>query len=112
MSDQYRCDQCDHTQDVLSRSRIYQWDGDNDLYPIHWNGWCQACSKVVVVEYVPSLEALERELALVERDAPYEERLFTVAYNQKAEVKEIQNYIRWRKSRIAPSRCFECGGMT
>lgn len=109
----FKCDQCGFRDTVEDTARAYQWPGiessEELLFVITRTCWCRTCSKVVQAEYVPSLEALERELVLIRSNAPDEERFFTVSGFDDEQTLEITDYIQWRKGRIAPSKCFECG---
>jgi len=112
MSTHYKCNQCDYAIEVGvgSRGRVYEWKDGEQLNPICWPGWCRSCSKVVHVEFVPPLEALEREIVLIQNKAPSEERLFTIGIDDEWEMENMTRYIDWRKGRVAPSLCYECGG--
>jgi hypothetical protein len=106
----YRCGHCEIEQPVDSRVRIYESDDGNSLGPVVWIEWCRDCARVVEIEYVPTMEMLREEFILIERNAPYEERLFTLAFDRAVEIDMVKKLMAWRSRRCAPSKCFECGG--
>ncbi|MBB5040451.1 hypothetical protein [Prosthecobacter dejongeii] len=109
MSVKYQCTHCDFTQRVRQEARVYEKEEPKCLRPICWLAWCHTCKKVVDAERVPTLRELEDHLESV-RLEPYAERKLFAYWPPDEEIIVTQRYIEWRKNRVAPSRCFECGG--
>ncbi len=109
MSLRYQCTHCDFTQRVRHEARVYEKEEPGCLRPILWSAWCNLCRKVVDAERVPTLQELEDHLESARREPHAERKLFTY-WPPEEEISVTLRYIEWRKIRVAPSRCFECGG--
>jgi hypothetical protein len=82
------------------------------LHILQQPAWCPACSRFVLAEEVPLVQALEEEIAryqsadretlqmwaFVSNGSPVEER-----------VAELLRYVEWRQERQSPPRCLHCG---
>jgi hypothetical protein len=101
------------------RRRVYEPGCSDEVIPIVRHGWCRGCSKAVQIEYVPSMEELEQEAELINKEEPLpfndpeKQKLFNqrrfVFLPPKMALVAIAEYIRWRNARKNPARCFECG---
>lgn len=104
----YSCEKCGHRQVVDMRVRLYE--GPSGMRPIIRVGWCRSCSRVVQVEYVPSLKELKDEERLIKKRAPWRTQRFTNEIDRELAGVIISEYIAWRRRRKSRSRCFECAG--
>ena len=117
--DSFECQSCGHLEPVESRSRVYEPGYSDEVSPTSRIGWCHDCSKVVQIEYVPSMQELEEEMERIKKEAslPFKDPERQKLFNQRRfaylapswALITMAEYIRWRTARKNPSRCFGCG---
>jgi hypothetical protein len=123
-SNAYRCDRCGRTQRVwVGELRYYvvPWQEEGidlfDRIPCHdEEGWCPRCGRLRPVEPIPSVDHLERMKQIVVQTGLSDWDREWVAQNGQ-NVQEVlrrrltrfDQWIRWRKGRKSPPKCFSCG---
>jgi hypothetical protein len=76
--------------------------------------WCGACRRFVIAEDVPSVEALEEEIARYRSADPDTLQKWAFVSNGvpvAGRIAELLRYIEWREGRSSPPRCLECGAV-
>src|SRR6516162_556869 len=119
MDHYYLCDSCGHKEGIELRMRVYEEGYSGEVRPTSRVGWCRGCSRVVEIEYVPSMKEFEEELAIIEKKAllPFhspewlklDAEIRFAPWGPEWARATIAEYMRWRSARKNPSRCFECG---
>ncbi|MDB5306890.1 MAG: hypothetical protein JWO38_1092 [Gemmataceae bacterium] len=72
--------------------------------------WCPVCMRFVLGERLPSVAELEQSLAAVQARDPQRLRMLTfVGRSVEDETAELGRRIGWRRGRVNPPRCLECG---
>ena len=112
---EYRLPESGRDEWVLWSAFIhYRLADGSKLHILQQPAWCPACSRFVIAEEIPSVEALEEEIArfgsgdcdtlrtwaFVSDGGPVAER-----------VAELSRYVAWRRGRQSPARCLECGAV-
>ncbi len=126
------CLKCKYISYPSFKHMEYDFRAENS-FPVFaeiWPGWCNTCDRAVMIESVPVLASMEKELEILEGqfgcveknqevrnqleeeygdfdellypDRPYE------LYPRLNEADNLWAKIQWRKKRRAPSRCLEC----
>jgi hypothetical protein len=76
--------------------------------------WCSACSRFVIAEELPSVEALEEEITRyrsADRDTLQKWAFVSNGSPAGDRIDELLRYIGWRQGRQSPRRCLECGAV-
>jgi hypothetical protein len=76
--------------------------------------WCPACSRFVLAEELPSVPALEEEIARYQRGDRDTLRWWAFVSNgapAAERVAELLRRLQWRQERQTPPRCLSCGGV-
>ena len=76
--------------------------------------WCAHCRRFVIAEEIPSVEALQQEIARFRSADP--DTLGTWAFVSNGapvaeRIAELSRYVQWRRGRQSPPRCLECGAV-
>jgi hypothetical protein len=90
----------------------YRLADGSKLHILQQQAWCAACRRFVVAEEVPSVEALEEEIARYRSGDPETLRMWLFVSNGTPvadRVAELLRYVEWRKGRQSPPRCLACG---
>jgi hypothetical protein len=92
----------------------YRLADGTKLHILQKPAWCPACGRFVISEELPSVEALEEEIARfqsADRDT-LQKWAFSSDGSPVAErVAELLRYVEWRQGRKSPPRCLECGAV-
>ena len=74
--------------------------------------WCPACGHFVLAEFIQTVAELEQSLAAVSSGDPERMRLLEfIGRSPAEEVAELTRRIEWRRGRVSPPRCLECGAV-
>jgi hypothetical protein len=120
----YRCDRCRRVQRVRTgdyRFYVVPWQGEgvelfDRVHSSDQEGWCRRCRRLRPMESIPDIALLERmkEVMAVAGLSPLDRKL--AAEDSRGEQGELQRqlarideWIRWRKERRSPPKCFACG---
>jgi hypothetical protein len=90
----------------------YRLADGSKLHILQQPAWCAACRRFVIAEEVPSVEALEEEIARYRSADPDTLQKWAFVSNGAPvaeRVAELLRYVEWRKGRQSPPRCLECG---
>ena len=72
--------------------------------------WCAICDCILMAEDVPSVAALESELATLENPTEEDRQLIDFIGTPLSErITEQKRRIQWRRSRQSAARCLQCG---
>ena len=92
----------------------YRLEDGSKLHVLQQPAWCRGCSRFVVAEQVPAVEALEAEIARFRSADPDTLETWAFVSNGASvaeQVAELLRYVDWRKGRKSPPRCLECGAV-
>ena len=104
-----KCDGCDYSQELETKSRQYELDDDEWLPIEPALGWCKQCASVQEVELLPELEeTTERVRALKAKDPTVVAELEAQGRFAEDEVEFHEMILAWLKDRRSPARCLEC----
>jgi hypothetical protein len=82
------------------------------LHILQQPGWCPTCDRFVIAEVVPSVDALEEEIARYRSGDPdtlQEWAFISQGAPVTEQIAELLRRIKWRQRRQSPPRCLECG---
>lgn len=112
---EYHLPELGHNEWVLFSAFIdYRLADGSKLHIRQQSAWCRACQRFVVAEEVPSIEALEEEIARFHAADPHTLKMWEFVSNGapvEERVVELLRYVAWRKERRSPPRCLECGAV-
>jgi hypothetical protein len=93
---------------------VYRLADCTRLHILQQPAWCAACGRFVIAEEIPSVEALEEEIARF-RSADHDTLQKWAFVSDGAPVAErvadLVRYVAWRQPRQSPPRCLECGAV-
>lgn len=90
----------------------YRLADGTKLHILQQPAWCKACRQFVIAEEIPSVDALEEEIArfrLAKPDMLREWAFVSNGMPVEERINELLRYIEWRRGRQSPPRCLECG---
>jgi hypothetical protein len=90
----------------------YRLADGTKLHILQGPAWCAACGRFVIAEDIPSVEALEEEIARYRSNDPDAlQKWAFVSSGAPAEerIAELMRYVRWRQERRSPPHCLQCG---
>jgi hypothetical protein len=88
----------------------YRLPNGSALHIEQQEAWCPICNRFVVAERIPTIEELEQ--ALIELSLGDAQRLKLLALSGRPiaeEATELVRRLEWRRTRLSPARCLECG---
>ena len=102
----YTCTICGFRYVFQRPMRFYKYlFNDNTVLKMKWDtGWCFDCDCVACVEVLPSLDELYERAKIICSSEGDEAAAFI-----NESVSEIYKRIQWRKERVSPARCMDCG---
>lgn len=101
----FRCSKCGWSQDLRRHPCLRRFEGATLKLP-YFYAWCLDQGRIVLSEWFPSLEdlAAERaEVAELRQSMPEEDMVDVPTLDW------VDQQIRWRRQRVSPPRCLECG---
>lgn len=108
------CSQCKYREDFHEILCSYQITENRNLTIRQTFAWCNTCKKVVWAEKIEDVSRLEKERLSMLKSNTYA-WLPIKPEDQEAirvrSVEDIDARIEWRKARISPPRCMECGSI-
>jgi ferredoxin-like protein FixX len=112
-----KCDKCNYRAEFFAPLRSYEMADGSTVTIEHTFVWCAACRAVRCGEQLANIEELERELTAIEARAPSILEEFSVLVDRHTSLEqvlasraaELRARIAWRRIRISPARCLECG---
>src|SRR5690349_7122426 len=111
------CDQCSYEAEFVDQLRSYEVLDGSTVWIEQAFVWCDACREVRWGEKVPDLAELERKLAstrardpkLVDFFLSLDSKYETLDEQIARRIAELESQIAWRRRRVSPPRCLECG---
>ena len=92
-----KCSRCSYERRIDDILRSYSISDKAHLTIRQRCAFCKQCSQVVRAEYIPTTEVIETELAEAK------------TLNAEEWIPDLLSYLDWRKTRVSPPRCLECG---
>lgn len=90
------------------------------VVPLH-KAWCEDCQIKTEVEVMPSIEQIKNKIEEVKHkeftkttstDYFDESKVYNTGFTQKEKEEELEfhsKFLEWRKKRVSPRKCLECG---
>src|SRR6186713_1109976 len=110
------CDRCAYQRKLFDVLRSYKLQGDEYRLAIQQAfAWCPDCRHVVHTERLDNVPTLEAEL---DESSSLGKELYAELASpsdgswqktKERHVNDLRRRIEWRRSRVAPPRCLECG---
>ena len=92
----------------------YRLADGSKLHILQQPAWCAACRRFVIAEEVPSVAALQQEIARYrsgDRDTLRQWAFVSNGVPAAERVAELLRRVEWRQGRQSPPRCLECGAV-
>jgi hypothetical protein len=105
------CDRCDYSETLYDQPVAYEF-ADGSTEPISTSpGWCGQCDQAVLVERLPEVANLEKDIAEIEMGGEYLSSL-TESGESVADQKDWLLRMRdWRARRETGPKCLVCGSV-